>query len=329
MPPKSTSFLGWLRRYLTRAQKADHQKADHQKADCRVADLATAKAALEAEFGPWTAHNAQLAPGLWTIRPESVNFDEKTRRCLRIATDFFGSDLSGLRVLDLGAGEGGLSLEFAAHGAEVVCIEGRAMNIAKAEFVASALGLNIDFRCQDVRQLRTKERYDLVLCFGLLYHLDAASAFTLLQSIGAICERLFILDTHFSTHPTEHVRIKGATWHGHHVQEYEPETPAEQMAKMAWAALDNPSSFWFSKPSLLNIIGKAGFNTVYEVSFPFTFDFWNRATEVRYRYRDRLTVVCARSVELPIATSPAVNSVRSRNLPEDLDEMLVDWPPPA
>src|SRR3982750_1746029 len=132
-----------------------------------LAELSAGKSRIEEAFGPWTAHNCQLAPGLWTVRPESVNFDEKVRRCLRIANDFFGSDLSGLRVLDLGAGEGGLSLEFAAQGARVVCVDGRQMNVAKAEFAASALGLDIEFRCQDVRALSTSERYDLVLCFGL------------------------------------------------------------------------------------------------------------------------------------------------------------------
>jgi hypothetical protein len=67
-------------------------------------ELAQRKAQLEATFGPWMAHNCELAPGLWTIRPGSVNSDEKTRRCLRIAQDFVGSDFSWLPVLDIGAG---------------------------------------------------------------------------------------------------------------------------------------------------------------------------------------------------------------------------------
>jgi SAM-dependent methyltransferase len=294
-----------------------------------VETLAAAKAAIEREHGPWTAHNAQLAPGLWTIRPQSVNFDEKTRRCLRIVTDFFGSRLNGLRVLDLGAGEGGLSLELAAHGARVVCVEGRRANIAKAEFAAAALGLAIDFRQQDVRDLRTDERFDVVLCFGLLYHLDAASAVALLRAIGTVCERLFVLDTHFSTHPTETVSIDGLACRGHHFREHAPETTAEEKASRAWASLDNPASFWFSKPSLLNLVGGGGFNTVYEVAHPLVFDFWNRATEQRYRYRDRLTVVGVRSAEAPMLTSPAVSTVAPRPVPEDLDALLVDFPPPA
>jgi len=294
-----------------------------------LAELSAEKSRIEEAFGPWTAHNCQLAPGLWTIRPESVNFDEKVRRCLRIANDFFGSDLSGLRVLDLGAGEGGLSLEFAAQGARVVCVDGRRMNIAKAEFAASALGLDIEFRCQDVRALSPHERYDLVLCFGLLYHLDAASAVRLVEAIGAVTQRLLILDTHFSPAPNETVDVDGRPYRGHLVPEHSPETTAEQKATLAWASLDNNSSFWLSKPSLLNLMGRAGFNTVYEVSYPLVFDYWNRQTEARYKYRDRLTLVGARSVESPILTAAAVNALAVREVPEDLEDRLVDWPPPG
>lgn len=293
-----------------------------------IAELSAAKSQIEEAFGPWTAHNCQLAPGLWTIRPESVSFDEKVRRCLRIANDFFGSDLSGLRVLDLGAGEGGLSLELAAHGARVVCVDGRRMNIAKAEFAASALGLEIEFRCQDVRAISTSERYDLVLCFGLLYHLDVESAVRLVEAVGAVAQRLLILDTHFSLTPRESVEIDGRPYRGHFVSEHAPETTAAQKAKLAWASLDNNSSFWLSKPSLLNLIGRAGFNTVYEVSYPLVFDYWNRQTEARYKYRDRLTLVGARSVESPILTATAVSSVAPREVPEDLGDRLIDWPPP-
>lgn len=263
------------------------------------------------------------------MRADSVNFDEKTRRCLRIAQDFFGSNLSGLRVLDLGAGEGGLSLEFAAHGARVVCVEGRQMNIAKAEFAASALGLEIDFRCQDVRLLPEDECYELVLCFGLLYHLDARSAVRLVETIGRVTERLLVLDTHFSLAADDVVDLEGRLYRGHVVREYGEETTAEEKTALPWAALDNDTSFWLSKPSLLNLLARVGFNTVYEVSSPLVFDYWNRQTDARMRYRDRSTFVAVRSAGTPILTAPAVNSVDPRPVPEDIEKQLVTWPPPT
>lgn len=292
-------------------------------------ELSSRKAQLEATFGPWMAHNCEVAPGLWTMRPGSVNFDEKTRRCVRIAQDFFGSDLSGLRVLDLGAGEGGLSLEFAAQGARVVCVEGRRMNIAKAEFAASALGLRIDFRCHDVRQLRETERYDLVLCFGLLYHLDAGSAVRAVETIARMTERLLILDTHFSLAAPEVVDFEGRAYRGHSIGEHLPGTTAEVKTKQPWASLDNETSFWFSKPSLMNLMARAGFNTVYEVSSPLVFDYWDRQTEARVRYSDRSTFVGAKSAGTRMRSVTAVNTIDPRPIPEDLEEQQSPWSPPT
>jgi SAM-dependent methyltransferase len=309
----------WLQRLLARPARSRQS----------VAELSARKAQIEETFGAWTAHNCQLAPGLWTMRPGSVNFDEKTRRCVRIAQDFFGPDLSGVRVLDLGAGEGGLSLEFAARGANVMCLEGRRMNIAKAEFSASALGLEIDFRCQDVRHLRADERYDLVVCFGLLYHLDASSAVRLVETIGQMTERLLILDTHFSLEAPAVVDLDGRAYRGHPVREHAVGTGAEAKAGQAWASLDNETSFWLSKPSLLNLLARVGFNTVYEVSSPLVFDYWDRHTEARMRYRDRATFVSAKSAGTPMLTATAVNSVDPRLIPEDLEKQLVTWPPPT
>ena len=51
-----------------------------------------------------------------------------------------GKPLSECRVLDLACLEGHYALEFAAHGAEVVGIEGRAASVAKCDFARDALG---------------------------------------------------------------------------------------------------------------------------------------------------------------------------------------------
>jgi SAM-dependent methyltransferase len=260
------------------------------------------------------------------MRAGSVNFDEKTRCCVRIAQDFLGSELSGVRVLDLGAGEGGLSLEFAAQGAHVVCVEGRRMNIANAESTASALGLAIDFRCEDMRELPQNQTYDVVLCFGLLYHLDATSAVRLVETIGRVTERLLVLDTHSSLTGAEVADVDGTVFRGHSVREHVTETSAEVKAARPWASLDNDMSFWFSKPSLFNLLMQVGFNSVYEVSAPLVFDYWDRQTEARIKYRDRSTFVGAKSVGTPMLTATAVNSVGPRPVPEDLGDRLVTWP---
>jgi 2-polyprenyl-3-methyl-5-hydroxy-6-metoxy-1,4-benzoquinol methylase len=242
-----------------------------------VAELHSRKADLEATFGPWTAHNCELAFGVWTLRAGSVNFDEKIRCCVRIVSDFLESDLSGVRVLDVGAGEGGLSLEFAGQGATMVCVAGRRMNIAKAQFVASAPGLPIEFHCDNVRNLRENERYDIVLCFGLLYHVDAASAVRIVEKIGPMTSRLLVLDTISAWKDQRSSNIGGRCYRGDSIPEH-PAGTAESKAGQPWASLDNDTSFWFSKPSLLNLLTRVGFNTMYQVASPLVSDYWNRQT---------------------------------------------------
>jgi len=67
---------------------------------------------------------------------------------------------------------------------------------------------------------------------------------------------------------------------------------------------------------------------VYEVSSPLVFDYWDRQTEKRTRYRDRSTLIAARSVATPILTATAVNSVERRQVPEDIEEQIVTFYPP-
>ncbi|MBI3796935.1 MAG: methyltransferase domain-containing protein, partial [Deltaproteobacteria bacterium] len=90
--------------------------------------------------------------------------------------DFLHQPLHNLRVLDLGCLEGMYALEFAQHGAQVLGIEGRLANIEKARFAKRVLGFsNCDFVQDDVRNLSLAKYgdFDVVLCCGILYHLDA------------------------------------------------------------------------------------------------------------------------------------------------------------
>jgi len=286
------------------------------------------KTAVEARHGPWTAHNARLCDSVWTVKEGVVNFDEKTRRAIQIAHDFFGPDLSGLHVLDLGAGEGGLSLEFAQHGARVVCVEGRESNIAKAQFVAKVLGIRgISFFCQDVRNLPSfKRKFDLVLCYGLLYHLDAASAFGLVEKIHELASRVAVIDTHYSLVNEQSAELGGELYFGRSFREFAEGMTAADMLNSPWSAMGNTTSFWFTKPSLLNLVNRLGFSTVYEVESPLVFDYYDRATDTRYKYEDRSTFVAVRGAKAQILTSPEINRMPQRRWPESLGEQLVPSP---
>jgi SAM-dependent methyltransferase len=291
-------------------------------------EILRAKAAVEAQHGPRTAHNARLCESVWTVKEGTVNFDEKMRRAVQVAHDFFGPDLSGLRVLDLGAGEGGLSLEFARHGAEVVCVDGRESNLAKARFVAEVLGIKgIRFLCADVRHLPDfKRRFDLVLCYGLLYHLDAAGAFDLVGTIHRLAARVAVIDTHYSLVDEQSAELGGELYSGRGFREFAEETTAADRLKSVWSSIGNTTSFWFTRPSLLNLLNRVGFSTVYEVASPLVYDYYDRGTDVRYKYDDRGTFVAVRGTEARVLISPEVNRMPRRPWPESLGEQLVRSP---
>ena len=286
------------------------------------------KAAVEELHGPWTAHNARLCDSVWTVKEGVVNFDEKARRAVQIAHDFFGPDLSRLHVLDLGAGEGGLSLEFARHGASVVCVEGRENNLAKARFAAEVLGIQgIRFLCQDVRHLPDFERrFDLVLCYGLLYHLDAEGAFQLIEMMHRLAARVAVIDTHYSLVEEESVELGGERYAGRRFREFaDGVTPADRL-NLVWSSIGNSTSFWFTRPSLLNLLNRVGFSTVYEVASPLVYDYYDRKTDVRYKYDDRSTFVAVRGARAEVLTSPEVNRMEPRQWPESLGDRLVSSP---
>ena len=89
----------------------------------------------------------------------------------RLATFPIPEDLSGKRVLDIGAWDGWFSFELERRGADVVAVD----NVESANFLYlhRELGSKIDYRILDVYELTPERlgRFDIVLFLGVLYHL--------------------------------------------------------------------------------------------------------------------------------------------------------------
>ena len=87
--------------------------------------------------------------------------------------DAIPADLSGKTVLDIGCNAGFYSLEMKRRGAaRVVGIDSDEQYLAQARFAAEVNGADIEFRVLDIYDVaQLRERFDLVLFMGVLYHL--------------------------------------------------------------------------------------------------------------------------------------------------------------
>ncbi len=82
-------------------------------------------------------------------------------------------DLSGKSVLDIGCNAGFYSLEMKRRGAaRVLGVDSDARYLAQARLAAEVQGMDIEFAELDVYQVaQLRERFDVVLFMGVLYHL--------------------------------------------------------------------------------------------------------------------------------------------------------------
>jgi SAM-dependent methyltransferase len=229
------------------------------------------QAELEARRGPWTAHNIRLGDGLATLSEEPTGDEVKLRRVTQIVSDLFAGEIAGLRILDLACLEGMYAIELARRGAEVVAIEGREANLEKARFAARVLGLDgIDFQLGDVRDL-SRERhgdFDVVLCLGILYHLDADDLFPFVERLYEVTRRALVVDTGISIGADETRVWNGREYRGETQFEHAPESTQEERLQAVWSSLDNPSAWAVTRPSLLRLLAQTGFTSAYECWVP-------------------------------------------------------------
>ena len=255
---------------------------------------------LRERYGPWTAHNIQLPDGTYTIGAGTSRDDSKLRRITQIIQDHCGENLSGLRVLDLACLEGMYGIECAMRGADVLAIEGRIASVEKAAFAARALNLpNYQIVQGDVRTLNPHEHgmFDVILCLGILYHIDECALLPFITAMHACCRNIVIIDTHVAISRRKVVQHNGRSYEGIDFFEYSPSLTPEEKDRELWASLDNPSSFWPTLTSLHNALGDVGFTSAYECQYPVEID----------KMVDRKTIVAHRGTPVRVKCNPSVN----------------------
>jgi SAM-dependent methyltransferase len=184
---------------------------------------------------------------------------------LQLVADLAHAPIEQLRVLDLGAFEGLFAVELARRGARVMAIEGREANLEKMRLAKDAWELsNLELRLEDVRGLHPEKHgeFDVVLCLGLLYHLDAPDALGLLETMREVCRDLVIIETRVAPKPRVSRDHRDRRYWGFVSSEPPLDTPLSQDA--LWSSIGNRRSFEFTRPSLWNALADAGYSSVLE-----------------------------------------------------------------
>ncbi len=226
----------------------------------------------------WTGHNIPITATESTLGSSSelIGDNRRTIAIKSLVRRAFGHRL--LKVLDLGALEGGLSFEMAREGWDATGVEGRADNFRKASLIARYYALpNLRFVQKDVKELTPGSDgvFDVILCCGLLYHLDEPVAH--LRQLDSLLapDGLLFLDTHVA--PDEHAARYGT----HEPSLSEPVTfrdggheyegrwwsePSEgDLRERMWSAISNTRSMWLTRRSLIRALYHSGFHEVHEL----------------------------------------------------------------
>jgi len=102
-----------------------------------------------------------------------------------------GLPVSGKRVLDAGCGVGNFASFYLARGCKVVGVDGRSENIAELRRrLPEVHGHVADVQQSEIRALG---EFDVVHCFGLLYHLESPAA--ALRNFAAMCREFVVVET--------------------------------------------------------------------------------------------------------------------------------------
>jgi len=104
--------------------------------------------------------------------------------------------INGRTVLDVGCGVGHLAQFFVDRGCKVVCIDGREQNVFALRMRYP--GLTGHIANVETEPLSQYGIFDIVFCYGLLYHLENPSM--ALRNMASVCREFLLLETMVCDH---------------------------------------------------------------------------------------------------------------------------------
>lgn len=257
-------------------------------------------------------YDIPLNKNIWTKGNRRVPHT-RLKRVVQIAADLINKPISNCRVLDLGCLDGIFSIEFALQGAETVGVEIREDSIERAKFCKKALNLeNLTFIQKDARDISVEieGKFDVILCSGLLYHLTASDSIKLISQMYEMTNHLLIIDTHIALKPEVSFPNNSAEYWGKYFLEHYEGDDQLTKSKRHLASWENEKSFWFTRPSLINLLHHSNFSSVYECFNPAHLNSGKSGIE----HLDRCTFVAIKGNKISLNASPVANNINE------------DWP---
>jgi 2-polyprenyl-3-methyl-5-hydroxy-6-metoxy-1,4-benzoquinol methylase len=233
---------------------------------------ADAQAVSDMQQAGFISHNVPLSatectrPGQPLIgeSPRTVAIHDLLRRLVP-------QPLAGRRAVDLGCLEGGLSFELWRAGLQVLGVEVREDNLARCRRLQAYYGAGgeMEFLQADVREFRPARPYDVVVCSGLLYHLDDPAAY--LHALGELTAPggLLFLDTHVAPEDVDLPACEYRPWLSPLMSREQDGLTlrwreyAEDVTK-AESSIGNAVSLWLDADSHVELLLRAGFARVFE-----------------------------------------------------------------
>jgi SAM-dependent methyltransferase len=156
------------------------------------------------------------------------------------------------RILELGSLEGAHTVLLAERATRVVGIEGREVNLRKAQLVQRLLGLRkVDFVQANLESAELAQfgHFDAVFCSGLLYHLP--EPWKLIAQLPRVAPKL-LLWTHYCAELAADTAQDGFRGRMHLEG-----GAAEPLSGMS------PTAFWLTLGSLINLLTASGYKSVH------------------------------------------------------------------
>ena len=216
-------------------------------------------------------HKIDLPYELSTYIPELPRPTDKGTRVSSVVKHAFpslieacGGSLKGKRVLDVACNCGGFSVEAAKLGSEYVLgVDVVDRYIEQANFVKRALKLKqVEFKQINIEDLVVPdtEKFDITLCFGILYHLE--NFVSVMRRLSSMTKDIMLVDTgimggiirtHFIRDPCWWMNMKGRT------------RPGSTSPTALWRSEQEVVQFRPNEAAVVQLLQFLGFPTVNKI----------------------------------------------------------------